>query len=87
MIPTMSIIDKSAVELLALLSKGDIIAESVVDAYLTAIAQREPKVKAYLHIDDKPAREQAVAIDARRKRGEKLGSLAGLPIAGKFFGV
>ena len=50
-------------------------------AFLQAVRDREPKVKAFLHIDETGTLDQARAIDARRKKGEKLGLLAGLPVA------
>jgi aspartyl-tRNA(Asn)/glutamyl-tRNA(Gln) amidotransferase subunit A len=68
-------------ELLASMSNGSATAGSVTEAFLTAIKQREPMVKAYLLIDEEGARRQARAVDAKRKNGKKLGALAGLPIA------
>ena len=35
------------------------IAETLTDAFLQAIRQREPQVKAFLHVDEASAREQA----------------------------
>jgi aspartyl-tRNA(Asn)/glutamyl-tRNA(Gln) amidotransferase subunit A len=67
--------------LLDLLSRGEVSSETLTGVFLQAIRQRDPKVRAFLHVDETAAREQARAIDARRKRGEPLGSLAGLPIA------
>ncbi|HZU35600.1 MAG TPA: Asp-tRNA(Asn)/Glu-tRNA(Gln) amidotransferase subunit GatA, partial [Gemmataceae bacterium] len=45
--------------------------------------QRDPQVRAFLHVDEAAALEQARAIDARRKKGERLGLLGGLPVAVK----
>src|SRR3954454_11813452 len=74
-------IEHTASELLALLTHGDATAEEVCAAFLDAIKKREDKVKAFLHVDADSAFDQARAIDHRRKAGESLGSLAGLPIA------
>jgi aspartyl-tRNA(Asn)/glutamyl-tRNA(Gln) amidotransferase subunit A len=74
-------IERPASELIHLLSKGDTTAEGVAAAFLKAIREREPKVKAFLHVDEANALEQARAVDAKRKRGEKLGPLAGVPVA------
>src|SRR5262249_22026493 len=63
------------------LSRGETTAEALTAAFLDAIRQREPTVQAFLHVDETGALEQARAIDLRRRRGEPLGSLAGLPIA------
>jgi aspartyl-tRNA(Asn)/glutamyl-tRNA(Gln) amidotransferase subunit A len=74
-------IEHTAAELLQLQSKGEASAESITRAFLSAISDRDPKVKAFLHVDDESALNQARAIDAKRKRGETLGALAGVPIA------
>src|SRR5579885_853735 len=75
--------DLSAAELLALLSRGETTAEAVTAAYLDAIRRREPLVRAFLSVDEAGALEQARSLDARRKKGEPLGPLAGVPVAVK----
>jgi aspartyl-tRNA(Asn)/glutamyl-tRNA(Gln) amidotransferase subunit A len=70
-----------ATELLGLLSRGEVSAETLTGHFLDAIRQRDPQVRAFLHVDEANAREQARAIDSRRQRGEPLGALAGLPVA------
>jgi aspartyl-tRNA(Asn)/glutamyl-tRNA(Gln) amidotransferase subunit A len=74
-------IERTAAELLALQAKGEATAEVITDAFLKSIRERDPKVKAFLHVDENAAREQARAVDAKRKRGAPLGPLAGVPIA------
>jgi aspartyl-tRNA(Asn)/glutamyl-tRNA(Gln) amidotransferase subunit A len=76
-------IERTAAELLQLLSQGDTTAESVLREYLNAICQREPTVKAFLHINEEPALDQARVVDAKRKTGQRLGPLAGIPVAVK----
>src|SRR5262245_12139174 len=76
-------IDRTATELLAALQQGDITAEALAGEFLKAIRQRDPKIKALLHVDEAWALEQARAVDTKRKRGELLGSLAGIPVAVK----
>jgi aspartyl-tRNA(Asn)/glutamyl-tRNA(Gln) amidotransferase subunit A len=76
-------VERTAGELLALLSRGEATAESLTGAFLQAIRQRDPQVKAFLHVDEPAALRQAQAVDAKRKRGEPLGLLAGLPVAVK----
>ena len=71
----------TATELLALQASGGITAAQITDEFLKAIAAREPKIKAFMLVDDAGARKQAEAIDAKRKSGAKLGKLAGVPIA------
>jgi len=74
-------IECTATELLLRLSKGEITSETLTSQFLEAIRQREPKVQAFLHVDEAFALEQARAIDSRRKKGGNLGPLGGLPVA------
>jgi aspartyl-tRNA(Asn)/glutamyl-tRNA(Gln) amidotransferase subunit A len=73
--------DRTALDLLRELHKGDLSAETLTRQSLDAISRTEPQVKAFLHVDEAGALEEARAVDARRKRGELLGPLAGLPVA------
>src|SRR6478672_4054009 len=75
--------ERTAGELLSLLSRGDITSEALTGAFLQAIRQREPRVQAFLHVDEAAALQQAQTIDGKRRRGEALGLLAGLPVAVK----
>src|SRR4051812_15216896 len=79
----MPLIERTATELLALQSRGEATAEAITDAFLAAIRARDPQVKAFLHVDADAARRQARAVDQKRKNGEKLGALAGVPVAVK----
>jgi aspartyl-tRNA(Asn)/glutamyl-tRNA(Gln) amidotransferase subunit A len=79
----MSLIERTAIDLLQLLACGDVSSEALTTEFLQAIRQRDPLVKAYLHVDETSALDQARTVDARRKRGEPLGLLACLPIAVK----
>jgi aspartyl-tRNA(Asn)/glutamyl-tRNA(Gln) amidotransferase subunit A len=73
----------SASDLLPSLARGEFTSEAVTAAFLQAIREREPKIKAFLHVDEAGAIEQARAIDARRRTGGRVGALGGLPIAVK----
>ncbi|MFD1936036.1 MULTISPECIES: Asp-tRNA(Asn)/Glu-tRNA(Gln) amidotransferase subunit GatA [Nonomuraea] len=79
----MSLIHKSAAELGALIATGEASAVEVAEAHLDRIEQVEPKVQAFLHVDREVTLEQARTVDARLAAGEKLGPLAGVPIAHK----
>src|SRR5262245_12724153 len=79
----MSLIERTATELLALQQKGDVTALAITDAFLAAIRQRDPRIKAFLHVDEVAARQQARAIDEKRSKGDALGALAGVPVAVK----
>jgi aspartyl-tRNA(Asn)/glutamyl-tRNA(Gln) amidotransferase subunit A len=74
---------KTAAELGRLLADGEVSAEEVTRAHLDRIAEVEPKVHAFLHVDADGALAAAREVDARRARGEKLGPLAGVPVAVK----
>jgi aspartyl-tRNA(Asn)/glutamyl-tRNA(Gln) amidotransferase subunit A len=70
----------SALELAAQVQSGTRTAASVIDEALRTIGKTQD-LKAYLSVLDENARVRAEALDQRRARGEKLGPLAGVPIA------
>jgi aspartyl-tRNA(Asn)/glutamyl-tRNA(Gln) amidotransferase subunit A len=55
----------------------------VTQAHLDRIAAVDGQVHSYLHVDAEGALAQARAVDERRRAGETLGALAGVPIAVK----
>jgi Asp-tRNA(Asn)/Glu-tRNA(Gln) amidotransferase A subunit family amidase len=55
----------------------------VVDRHLTRVAQLQPRVRAFVHIDETGAREQAQIAEAAVMRGEPLGPLHGVPLTVK----
>ena len=77
----MALIESSAVDLVALLSQRQVSAAELAREFLQAIRDRDRKIGAFLTVDESEVRRQATAIDERRKRGEPVGALAGLPIA------
>jgi aspartyl-tRNA(Asn)/glutamyl-tRNA(Gln) amidotransferase subunit A len=77
----MSIIGATSDELLKRLDRGDLQSQEVTAAYLEAIAANDSKVNAFLHVDRDRALAQARAIDERRRHGERVGKLGGLPVA------
>ncbi len=77
----MSLIEKTVCELIALQTSGQASALEIANAFLASIAEREPKVQAFMYVNEASVREQATAIDAKRSSGAKLGVLAGVPIA------
>ncbi len=64
------------------LSRGSLGARELTEAYLARINTEDPEIHAYLEVFS-DALAQAEAIDARRKKGEQLGALAGIPFAVK----
>ncbi|MFC4060768.1 Asp-tRNA(Asn)/Glu-tRNA(Gln) amidotransferase subunit GatA [Planomonospora corallina] len=79
----MSLIHKTAAELGALIASGETSAVEVAQAHLDRIAAVEPQVNAFLHVDAETTLAQAREVDGRLAAGEKLGPLAGVPIAHK----
>ena len=77
----MSLIEKTAAELLALQATRQASAAEVADAFLAAIRDREPKLHAFLLVNEADVRAQAAAVDAKRAAGQPLGALAGVPVA------
>jgi aspartyl-tRNA(Asn)/glutamyl-tRNA(Gln) amidotransferase subunit A len=56
-------------------------AVEVLDAQLARIFQVEPRVQAFLRVDEPGARAAASASDTRRAAGQALGPLDGVPVA------
>jgi aspartyl-tRNA(Asn)/glutamyl-tRNA(Gln) amidotransferase subunit A len=73
--------ERTALELLASLARGDESAEAITAAHLEMIRQRDGRVQAFLRVDESGALDQARAVDAKRRRGERLGTFAGVPVA------
>ncbi|GAA2055244.1 Asp-tRNA(Asn)/Glu-tRNA(Gln) amidotransferase subunit GatA [Streptomyces carpaticus] len=75
------VIHRTAAEIAAQVADGTVTATEVTEAHLARIEAVDEKVHAFLHVDREGALEQARAVDARRAAGEKLGPLAGVPLA------
>ncbi|MBV1848760.1 Asp-tRNA(Asn)/Glu-tRNA(Gln) amidotransferase subunit GatA [Catellatospora tritici] len=75
------LIKLSAVALGEKLAAGEVSAEEVTRAHLDRIGEVDGRVHAFLHVDTEGALAAARAVDSRRAAGEKLGPLAGVPIA------
>src|SRR5437016_5842339 len=73
----------TATALLARMNAGDVSAEDVTRAYLDRIGQLDGQLHAFLYRDDESALARAREVDAKRKAGQPLGTLAGVPIAVK----
>ncbi|CAL9569574.1 Asp-tRNA(Asn)/Glu-tRNA(Gln) amidotransferase subunit GatA [Streptomyces albus] len=75
------LIKLTAAELAAKIASGEVTAVEATEAHLARIAAVDEKVNAFLHVDREGALAQAREVDAKRERGEKLGPLAGVPLA------
>ena len=77
------LITMTAADLSAAMAAGEVSAAEVTSAHLDRIAAVDDRVKAFLHVAGDDALAQAREVDARRKAGEPLGPLAGVPVAVK----
>lgn len=71
----------TAAETAAAVASGQTSAVEVAKAHLDRIAAVDEKVHAFLHVDTEGALKAAKAVDDKRAAGEKLGPLAGVPLA------
>jgi aspartyl-tRNA(Asn)/glutamyl-tRNA(Gln) amidotransferase subunit A len=77
------LIKKTAAELAAAITAGDVSAAEVTQAHLDRIGAVDGDVKAFLHVAADDALAQAREVDRKRAAGEPLGALAGVPVAVK----
>ena len=77
------LIHSTAAELGTLIARRDVSSEEVTRAHLDRIEQVDGPVHAFLAVDGERAIESARRVDERIAAGEKLGPLAGVPIAVK----
>ena len=63
------------------ISSGEKTAEQITRESLAVIAQKNPEINAFVEVFEQDALAQAKAVDAKKARGEKLGALAGVPVA------
>lgn len=77
----MTNIHSTAAQMSEALSAGSITSVELTEAHLAQIEKVDSKVHAFLHVDRENALAQARDVDAKRKSGEKLSALAGVPLA------
>ena len=75
-----SLTDLSMLELAAKLASREVSSMEATQASLQRIAQVDPKVRAFLRVDEPGALKSAEASDARRKAGSPLSALDGVPV-------
>ena len=73
----------TARQMAAAMAAGTTTAVDAVHACLDRVAARDPAVGAWMVLDAAGATDQAGRIDRARKLGDKLGPLAGIPVAVK----
>ncbi|MGA8117768.1 MAG: Asp-tRNA(Asn)/Glu-tRNA(Gln) amidotransferase subunit GatA [Actinocatenispora sp.] len=74
---------RTAEDLGAAIAAREVSAVEVTQAHLDRIAVVDDSVHAFLHVAGEAAVRQAAEVDARIAAGEKLGPLAGVPVAVK----
>ena len=79
----MELWELSAYELSARIRDGELRAKDLVFSVLQRIREMEPLIHAYISLDEEGALRKAEEVDARVARGEKVGALAGVPVAVK----
>jgi aspartyl-tRNA(Asn)/glutamyl-tRNA(Gln) amidotransferase subunit A len=78
-----TLINRSASELAAMLKNQEISSEELTLAQLEQIDRVNPKLNSFLQVTHELALSQAREVDQLRAKGEKLSALAGVPIAVK----
>jgi aspartyl-tRNA(Asn)/glutamyl-tRNA(Gln) amidotransferase subunit A len=71
----------TAAELAAAIAAGETSAVEVTRAHLDRIGAVDERVHAFLHVAPDAALAAAAAVDQRRRAGDPLGPLAGVPLA------
>jgi aspartyl-tRNA(Asn)/glutamyl-tRNA(Gln) amidotransferase subunit A len=71
----------TAAGLAAAIAAGEVSAVEVTRAHLDRIEAVDQRVHAFLHVAPEAALAAAAAVDERRRAGEPLGALAGVPLA------
>jgi len=75
------LIRQSAAVLASAIAEREVSAVEVTSAHLDRIAEVDERVHAFLYVDAEAALAAASAVDARLDAGERLGPLAGVPLA------
>ncbi len=71
----------TAIEIRDSFLRGERSAEAITKYFLDRIDRLNPQVGAFITVLHDRAMEKAKALDAAKERGEKMGKLAGIPIA------
>lgn len=73
----------SAIQIRDRFIRGEISAVSIVQHYLARIAKHDSDIGAFLGVFEKRALQKARELDNKRASGDKVGKLAGIPVAVK----
>jgi aspartyl-tRNA(Asn)/glutamyl-tRNA(Gln) amidotransferase subunit A len=75
------VIRQTATQLSALLARGEVTSRQLCEQFLAAVRRHDPRLKAFLHVEEADVLRQADDADRRRRAGEPAGPLAGVPVA------
>ena len=75
-----NICELTAHEIREMYDKKEITVPEVVKAFLDKIKEKDDSIKAYITVCEEEALKKAEEVQALFDKGEKLGSLAGIPI-------
>ena len=79
----MKLFEMTALELSRLLQKKEVSAVEVTQSFMEHAEAVEPQVRAYITRTSETALAEAEAVDEKRRRGETMPLLAGIPLAVK----
>ncbi len=79
----MALYNQTAHELSAAIAKKEIKVTELVESVLQRIGEVDPKVRAYVTLNEETALKEAKLLDERIAKGETIHPLAGIPIAVK----
>lgn len=77
----MKLSELKAWQLKDIIEKGQTSAQETVSSLFKRIHETNPNINAYITLIEDQAKETAKKIDQKRIKGEKLGALAGIPVA------
>jgi len=77
----MELFEMSAVQLLALMKKGEVSSSEITESVLKNIQQKESEIRAFITITPELAMKLAKEADLRIKKDEHVGKLNGIPVA------
>ena len=75
------LVRQTAATLASAIAEGEVSAVEVTQAHLDRISAVDDRVHAFLQVTGEQAIASARAVDAKRAGGERLGALAGVPLA------
>ena len=76
----MELYEYTAHELVDMLESGKTTSVEITKSYFNRIKEIDPKVRAYVTTLEESALKKAEEVDQKRKNGEKVSKLAGIPI-------